>query len=42
VKVYILYPPEIVNVGEPVVEAALADVSEYLKITTPDPPAAPF
>jgi hypothetical protein len=39
VKLYILYPPVVVNVGEPVVDVAAGYVSGYLMMTTPEPPA---
>jgi hypothetical protein len=39
VNVYILKPPVVVTVGEPVVEVAKGNVSGYLIITTPEPPA---
>ena len=36
-----LYPPDVVTVGEPVVADAKRNVSAYLIMTIPEPPIAP-
>jgi hypothetical protein len=41
VNLYILNPPVIVTVGDPVVEDAAKNDSGYLIITTPELPAPP-